>query len=159
MKNNKGITLVALVITIIVLLILAGVSISMVVGENGVLNRATGAADATQVAEIKQELEMAVDSAQGEFINIWSKNTTLNILDCLVDNSATSVGDNQVQLKADGYYITLATDSDNNGTREGTIKKGDKDSTSKAYSFTLTETSSGTSGNGIGLSVTWPDDE
>lgn len=37
MKNQKGITLVALVITIVVLLILAGVTISMVMGDNGVL--------------------------------------------------------------------------------------------------------------------------
>ena len=36
MKNQKGITLVALVITIVVLLILAGVTISMVMGPNGV---------------------------------------------------------------------------------------------------------------------------
>ena len=37
MKNNKGITLIALVITIIVLLILAGISIAMLTGENGIL--------------------------------------------------------------------------------------------------------------------------
>ena len=41
MKNNKGITLIALVVTIIVLLILAGVSIAMLSGQNGILNRAT----------------------------------------------------------------------------------------------------------------------
>lgn len=38
-KSNKGITIIALVITIIVLLILAGVSISMLTGENGILNQ------------------------------------------------------------------------------------------------------------------------
>lgn len=38
MKENTGITLIALVITIIVLLILAGVSISMLTGNNGILN-------------------------------------------------------------------------------------------------------------------------
>ena len=43
MRNQKGITLVALVITIIVLLILAGVSISLVLGQNGVLNQASNA--------------------------------------------------------------------------------------------------------------------
>ena len=37
--KNKGITLIALVVTIIVLLILAGVSISMLTGENGILKR------------------------------------------------------------------------------------------------------------------------
>ena len=40
LKSNKAITLVALIITIIVLLILAGVSLSMVLGENGLINKA-----------------------------------------------------------------------------------------------------------------------
>ena len=39
-RDNKGITLIALVITIIVLLILAGVSIAMLTGENGILTQA-----------------------------------------------------------------------------------------------------------------------
>ena len=38
---NKGITLIALVITIIILLILAGISIAMITGENGILTKAT----------------------------------------------------------------------------------------------------------------------
>ena len=41
MKRQKGITLIALVITIIVLLILVGVTITMLTGENGILNQAT----------------------------------------------------------------------------------------------------------------------
>ena len=65
MKNNKGITLVALVITIIVLLILAGVSISMVVGENGVLNRAKNATTETARAQAQEALEMAISGYQG----------------------------------------------------------------------------------------------
>ena len=39
LKSNKAITLVALIITIIILLILAGVSLSMVLGENGLINK------------------------------------------------------------------------------------------------------------------------
>lgn len=39
MKENKGITLIALVITIIVLIILAGVSIAMLTGNNGIISR------------------------------------------------------------------------------------------------------------------------
>ena len=59
MKNDKekGITLVALVVTIIVLLILAGVSISMIVGENGLLAKAKEAADKHNKAT-KDEDEM-----------------------------------------------------------------------------------------------------
>ncbi len=40
MRNQKGVTLIALVITIIVLLILAGVSIAMLTGDNGILTQA-----------------------------------------------------------------------------------------------------------------------
>ena len=43
MKNNKGITLVALVVTIVVLLILAGVSINLVLGNNGIIAKANDA--------------------------------------------------------------------------------------------------------------------
>ena len=46
-KQEKGITLVALVITIIVLLILAGVSISLVAGDNGILTKSKTAATKT----------------------------------------------------------------------------------------------------------------
>ena len=47
-RNQRGITLMALVITIIVLLILAGITITLLMGDNGVLNRAS-------VARIKTE--------------------------------------------------------------------------------------------------------
>ena len=45
MKSNKGITLVALVVTIIVLIILAGVSISLVLGNDGILGKAKSGRD------------------------------------------------------------------------------------------------------------------
>ena len=54
MKEQKGITLIALVITIIVLLILAGVSIAMLTGKNGILNQAVKAGNNTKVAEAKE---------------------------------------------------------------------------------------------------------
>ena len=50
--SNKGITLIALVITIIVLLILAGITIAMLTGENGLLNRSSTAKANTERAEI-----------------------------------------------------------------------------------------------------------
>ncbi len=59
-KKNNGITLIALVITIVVLLILAGVSIATLTGENGILTRANEAKEATEQAK-KDELEMLND--------------------------------------------------------------------------------------------------
>ena len=63
LKTNKGITLIALVITIIVLLILAGVSIAMLTGQNGILTQATTASEKTSLAEVKEKAEMAVSAA------------------------------------------------------------------------------------------------
>ncbi len=61
MKNNaneKGITLVALVVTIIVLLILAGVSLSLVLGDNGIITRAQDAVTKYKEAEANEQWQM-----------------------------------------------------------------------------------------------------
>ncbi len=56
LKGQKGITLVALVVTIIVLIILAGVSISLVLGDNGIVTKAKeGAANYTNSADKESE--------------------------------------------------------------------------------------------------------
>ena len=59
MKKENGITLIALVITIIVLLILAGVSLSLVLGENGILNQSTKAVKTTEETNVKEEIAIA----------------------------------------------------------------------------------------------------
>ena len=66
--NNKGITLIALVITIIVLLILAGVSIAMLTGQNGILTQASNAKSDTAKAEIAEKVNMAVQAAYAQKI-------------------------------------------------------------------------------------------
>ena len=60
-KNlNFGITLIALIITIIVLLILAGVTLSMVMGENGIFGKANNASEQTKIANAKEIIRTAV---------------------------------------------------------------------------------------------------
>ena len=68
-KNQKGITLIALVITIIVLLILAGVSIAMLTGDNGILNQATRAKTDSMKAELADKINMALN---GEYANLMA---------------------------------------------------------------------------------------
>ncbi len=68
MKNQKGITLIALIITIIVLLILAGVSISLVVGDNGVLTQAQNASKKTTSASEKEAIEFAISDVQVDIL-------------------------------------------------------------------------------------------
>ena len=62
-ETQKGITLIALVITIIVLLILAGVSIAMLTGQNGILTQANNAKNETELASAKEKVELAVIGA------------------------------------------------------------------------------------------------
>ena len=61
--KNRGITLIALVVTIVVLLILAGVSISMLTGENGIIKQASEAKEKTEIAEEKEIVELAAVGA------------------------------------------------------------------------------------------------
>lgn len=80
MKNEKGITLIALVITIIVLLILAGISIAMISGEDGILGRAKSASVESKLAEDKEAAVMDLNAAytaymEEKFVN---NNTTYN---------------------------------------------------------------------------------
>ena len=58
-KRQKGITLIALVVTIIVLLILAGISIQMLTGQNGILRRAQEAAEQNKIAEYIENIELS----------------------------------------------------------------------------------------------------
>ena len=57
---SKGITLIALVITIIVLLILAGISIAMLTGENGILTKAANAERETEIVEAKEQAKLDI---------------------------------------------------------------------------------------------------
>ncbi len=63
-KRKPGITLIALVITIIVLLILAGVSLNLMAGSDGILGKAMSSVDKTEKARIKEEIEMAIVTIQ-----------------------------------------------------------------------------------------------
>ena len=65
-KNARGITLIALVITIIVLLILAGVTINALSGENGILKRATQAKSKTGRANALEQINLAIITARTE---------------------------------------------------------------------------------------------
>ena len=57
-KENKGITLIALVITIIVLLILAGVTIATLAGDNGILNKASQATEETRIGQVEEQVNL-----------------------------------------------------------------------------------------------------
>lgn len=66
MKNEKAITLIALIITIIVLLILAGITISLTLGEHGILNLAKQAKTKTEEETAREKLELVLLDLQAK---------------------------------------------------------------------------------------------
>ncbi len=88
MKNQRGITLIALVITIIVLLILAGVSIAMLTGQNGILTRSREAQTTTVQKSNEEIVKLAVSDLLTEYhaggtiaTNITNTNNTPSTLE------------------------------------------------------------------------------
>ena len=71
MKGNKGITLIALVITIIVLLILAGVSIAMLSGDNSILGRAKSTVVENELAEARDQVGLAWNAAYSDYLEAF----------------------------------------------------------------------------------------
>jgi len=66
-KNNHAITLIALIVTIIILLILAGVTLSLIGGSEGILSRATNSVDKTNIEAAKEQVTLKIQEYQEEF--------------------------------------------------------------------------------------------
>ena len=99
MKNNqKGITLVALVITIIVLLILAGVTIAALSGDNGILTNASKSKQENALGEAKDMVAMAVNEATNAYYSYTYAN-----------GSATDVAPGDPQATAETFINKLTS--------------------------------------------------
>ena len=102
MRIDKGITLIALIITVIVLLILAGITITTLTGENGILSNATKASTEHKRAEALEEIKIAMEGikieklAKGEKVTLdtfieTTKNPNLNLLESKLYDSDKEV--------------------------------------------------------------------
>ena len=126
MKRTKqnGITLIALVITIIVLLILAGVSIATLTGENGILTRANDAKTNTEVAEEKEKVELSATGALAEGlggeIDIDKLRTELGKY---FENGKYDVQEGTNEDGTEGYIVTI-TQNNPNGRKYFVDKNG-----------------------------------
>ncbi len=144
MKRNKGITLIALVITIIVLLILAGVAIAMLSGENGILKKAADAktkTDEAQTNETKdlQALEYLLKKNTGD--RCWQYKKDSN-------GRKTIITDGTVELPI-GTYINYDPTKDADGKEiEKTITSNGGSPTDTGYYKASEKTE--TEGNGYG---------
>ncbi len=106
LKQNKGITLIALVITIIVLLILAAVSIATLTGENGILTKASKAKEDTELAEAREKVQMAVLASYDQNGDL-DINTLKNELRKIGTNVTDTNGGFPVTVTVDGYTFLI----------------------------------------------------
>ena len=118
MKNNKGITLIALVVTIIVLLILAGVSIAMLTGKNGILTQAISAKESSTVKTLDEATKIAVGNIMTTNLG-WpyedtQEATFTKALKDEIEGISGSITNVKLEKDGDGtlYKITATVDKD-----------------------------------------------
>ena len=86
-QGNHGITLIALVITIIVLLILAGISIALLTGENGILTRASSSKVQNEEKQAIESINLALNAIKTD---VLAKKSTNSVYDPSSDNALIS---------------------------------------------------------------------
>ena len=114
LKNRNGITLIALVVSIIVLLILAGISIEMLSGDNGVLRQASNAKEKTDIAGEKEGVELATLSAnvsENGFEELNQENLQKAINTQFGNNKAVVIdnGDGSFTVKFTGRWYEITS--------------------------------------------------
>ena len=124
-KQESAITLIALVITIVVLLILAGVSINAVIGENGIISKAKEGKIKTEIASIKEEIQIDIIGKQAEndgnisddsLKEILEKYGTLSDEEKLTDKTLTTTEGNYEIKVSDIFNETTVKDVPKNPT-------------------------------------------
>lgn len=125
-RQQKGITLIALVITIIVLLILAGVTIAMLSGENGILTRATEARVSSAIGDAKDAVALAATEAVADYYNdvyVDGNGSTYSSAEEAALDAADNVSSSNVQITVskEESKITITYANDTSKTATGTI--------------------------------------
>ena len=136
MKNQKGITLIALVVTIIVLLILAGVSIAMLTGENGILGRAKESSWKSKLADAEDIVALSVSNYWADYLDVkyTGANSTVNEdwSEVVTDEEATANSTGVIAKACEAakkdlggdtskYAITYKKEGDENSKSKPTI--------------------------------------
>ena len=106
-KEQKAITLIALVITIVVLLILASVSIAMLTGENGLLTKATNAEERTALKNADEAMKLVV--AEWKIEKNVGKMTLEEFLNSKVSSELDAyekISDNEYELEKKWIFIS-----------------------------------------------------
>ncbi len=121
MNTSKGITLIALVITIIILLILAGVTIATLSGENGILSKATEAGNKTEEKNAEEEVKIAVMGSIGTNGELENEELKDNL------NKIENISGVPEEITDSSYPLTVTVEGKYSCTinKNGSIEQGE----------------------------------
>ena len=151
LKNKKGITLIALVVTVVVLIILAGVSINAVLGDNGIIKKANQAASVTKEAEVKE----AINRTILEFYLTDDYETLEDFLNAKVSegkiDSVTKNADGTLTVKKGEYSVTVENKTNSSG---GSSSGGSTGGETQTPEITIGEAKVVANSDGTGSAIT-----
>ena len=151
LKSKKGITLVALVVTTVVLLILAGVSINLVLGDNGIIKKANQAASVTKEAEVKE----AINRTILEFYLTNDYETLEDFLKAKAEDgsidSVTKNADGTLTVKKGEYSVTVENKTNSSG---GSSSGGSTGGETQTPEITIGEAKVVANSDGTGSAIT-----
>ena len=150
-KEIKGITLITLAITIVVLIILAGVSINAVIGDDGIIKKAQNSANLTKEAEVKE----AINRTILEFYLTDDYETLEDFLKAKVTegkiDSVTKNADGTLTVKKGNYSVTVENKTNSSG---GSSSGGSTGGETQTPEITIGEAKVVANSDGTGSAIT-----
>ena len=151
LDNKKGITLIALVVTVVVLIILAGVSINAVIGDDGIIKKAQNSANLTKEAEVKE----AINRTILEFYLTDDYETLEDFLKAKVTegkiDSVTKNADGTLTVKKGEYSVTVENKTNTSG---GSSSGGSTGGETQTPEITVGEIKVAADSTGTGTAIT-----
>ena len=151
LNNKKGITLIALVVTVVVLIILAGVSINAVIGDDGIIKKAQNSANLTKEAEVKE----AINRTILEFYLTDDYETLEDFLNAKVSegkiDSVTKNADGTLTVKKGEYSVTVENKTNSSG---GSSSGGSTGGETQTPEITIGEAKVVANSDGTGSAIT-----
>ena len=151
LDNKKGITLIALVVTVVVLIILAGVSINAVIGDDGIIKKAQNSANLTKEAEVKE----AINRTILEFYLTDDYETLEDFLNAKVSegkiDSVTKNADGTLTVKKGEYSVTVENKTNSSG---GSSSGGSTGGETQTPEITIGEAKVVANSDGTGSAIT-----
>ena len=151
LNNKKGITLIALVVTVVVLIILAGVSINAVLGDNGIIKKANQAASVTKEAEVKEAINRTIlefyltndYETLEDFLKVKAKDGSID--------SVTKNADGTLTVKKGDYSVTVENKTNSSG---GSSSGGNTGGETQTPEITIGEAKVVANSDGTGSAIT-----